>query len=510
MSGRDATDRVIRGQFAISVNDPGHPTPPGWKRVRLTDVAELGTGHTPSRAHPEYWDGEIGWIGIRDAGENHGRVINATMQRVTRLGIENSAARILPKDTICLSRTASVGYVVKMGRDMATSQDFVNWTCSEALDPDFLMAALLAEGAEIRRFGEGSTHTTIYFPEVKAFHIDLPPVAEQQRIVAKLDVLTRQLSRARADLDHAAVLIERERLSVLRAGVRGDLTRKWREEVLVQPVEKLLDQAAVPKQGRGGREATGKVIPGVAGLAVNDPGTPLPVNWRWIALLRLAKQETGHTPSRARADYWGGDIPWIGIRDAGAHHGRFIRETIQTISEAGLSNSSARLLPAGTVCLSRTASVGYVTMMAKPMATSQDFATWTCTKALMPEYLMYALMAEGEEIRRFGMGSTHTTIYLPEIRALHIALPPLAEQREIVARIERAFAHAERLQMEATRTRALLDRLNVSILAKAFRGELVPQAPNDEPASVLIERNRAQRAAATEPKKRGRRAASRV
>ena len=174
---------------------------------------------------------------------------------------------------------------------------------------------------------------------------------------------------------------------------------------------------------------------------------------------------------------------------------------MQTISKEGLANSSARLLPAGTVCLSRTASVGYVTMMGRSMATSQDFATWTCTEALEPEYLMYALMAEGDDIRKFGMGSTHTTIYFPEIRALHIALPPIEEQREIVKRLKAGLARADRLEAEAARACALLDRLEAAILAKAFRGELVPQDPNDEPASVLLDRIRAERAAAPKPKR---------
>ena len=197
-------------------------------------------------------------------------------------------------------------------------------------------------------------------------------------------------------------------------------------------------------------------------------------------------------------------MPWIGIRDAGAHHGRVIETTMQTISEAGLANSSARLLPAETVCLSRTASVGYVTMMKGSMATSQDFATWTCTEALLPEYLLYALMAEGDDIQRFGMGSTHTTIYFPEIRAFHIALPPVEEQREIVSRLKTALTRADRMEAEGARARALIDRLEAAILAKAFRGELVPQDPNDEPASVLLDRIRAERAAAPKAK-RGRR-----
>jgi type I restriction enzyme, S subunit len=92
--------------------------------------------------------------------------------------------------------------------------------------------------------------------------------------------------------------------------------------------------------------------------------------WSWVSLRRIARQETGHTPSRSHPEYWGGDIPWIGIRDAGDHHGRIMQNTLQTVTEEGLANSSARLLPEGTVCLSRTASVGYVTIMGRPMATS--------------------------------------------------------------------------------------------------------------------------------------------
>lgn len=116
--------------------------------------------------------------------------------------------------------------------------------------------------------------------------------------------------------------------------------------------------------------------------------------------------ESGHTPSRNYPDYWDGGVPWISIPDAREAHGREIHATTQTVSELGLANSSARLLPAKTVCLSRTASVGYVTTMGKPMATSQDFADWICTPALLPEFLMFALLAEGEHIRTFGEGSS--------------------------------------------------------------------------------------------------------
>lgn len=134
------------------------------------------------------------WIGIRDATGNHGATIHTTAQYTNELGIRNSSARILPANTVCLSRTASVGYVVVMGVPMATSQDFVNWVCGPQLNHGFLKYVLLAERASFLRFASGTTHQTIYFPEVKAFHIALPPRHEQDRMVAVLESLDNRIT----------------------------------------------------------------------------------------------------------------------------------------------------------------------------------------------------------------------------------------------------------------------------------------------------------------------------
>lgn len=90
-----------------------------------------------------------------------------------------------------------------------------------------------------------------------------------------------------------------------------------------------------------------------------------------------------------------------------------------------------------------------------------------------------------------------------KLKALGIPLPPFDEQAEILQRLSNVFAHADRLEAEASRVRVLLDRLEASIFTKAFSGELMPQDPNDEPASVLLDRIRAQRAST--PKTKGRR-----
>ena len=191
--GRPATTGLIAGDFALSVGMPNQPAPDGWRWRKLTDVARLETGHTPSRKHPKYWGGKIPWIGIKDATRNHGRTIHDTIQKTNDIGIANSSARILPKATVCLSRTASVGYVVVMGTSMATSQDFVNWVCTPELDHRFLMYVLLSERSAFLRFASGTTHQTIYFPEVKAFHVCVPPAREQRAIADMLGVLDAKI-----------------------------------------------------------------------------------------------------------------------------------------------------------------------------------------------------------------------------------------------------------------------------------------------------------------------------
>lgn len=217
------------------------------------------------------------------------------------------------------------------------------------------------------------------------------------------------------------------------------------------------------------------VIVGHAALAVGNPGTPIPESWRWVPLADIAAMESGHTPSRSRDDWWGGEVPWIGITDARQHHGRVIRDTAQSTNDEGLANSASRLLPAGTVCISRTASIGYVVEMGRPMATSQDFVNWVPTPAVTSEWLRTLFNCGRATLAKFGKGSTHTTIYYPEWMSVHIALPPLVEQRAIVAKIESLFSELDQgvAQLEAVRRQ--LGRYRQSVLKAAFEGRLTAQ-----------------------------------
>ena len=156
--------------------------PSEWRLVNINDVSKLESGHTPSRNNPSYWNGYIGWLSLHDTKTMDNYEKSETALMVTQAGIENSSARILPKNTVALSRTATVGNCVLLGREMATSQDFANFVCGEELHPLFLMLMFRHMQNTWKSLSGGSTHETIYMPIFKKLQILLPPIMEQVKM----------------------------------------------------------------------------------------------------------------------------------------------------------------------------------------------------------------------------------------------------------------------------------------------------------------------------------------
>jgi len=303
---------------------------------------------------------------------------------------------------------------------------------------------------------------------LRGLRLPLAPLAEQQRIADKLDAVVARVDACRDRLARVASLLKRFRQAVLSAATSGRLSADWRD---------LRSEASATTPARSPL------------VIYADEQDELPAGWSWRQLVELARLESGHTPRKSVAAYWdGGDVPWISLQDIRAADGRVVTETKFRPTQAGIDNSSARLLPEGTVCFCRDISFGYVTIMGRPMATSQHFANWVCTPQLLPKYLMYAFMAARRFLGMSGQGTTVTTIYMPALKELRLATPTAEEQAEIVRRVGLLFAFADRLEARLAKAQAAADRLTPALLAKAFRGELVPQDPADEPAAELLKR----------------------
>jgi type I restriction enzyme S subunit len=480
-AGRAATDQIVPGRCAISVGNPGTPLPPGWRWTLLTDVARLESGHTPSRHHPEYWDGPIPWIGIRDAREHHTGLIADTEQHVTQAGIDNSAARVLPAGTVCLSRTASVGYVVITTAEMATSQDFVNWVCSDQIDPRFLQMALLAEGRDgLAAFGEGSVHTTIYFPAVKAFHIALPPVDEQRRIVDRLDALLADVREARAELDAVPRLVERLRRSVLAAAFRGDLTATWREaHPDVEPASALLDRIRAERRRRWAAANPKKPYVEPAPIDPDAEGLPdLPPGWCWARLGEILAEDLANGRSVLTAETGGFPV----LRLTAIRNGTILvaeaKQGQWSAAEAApfLIRRGDLLVSRGNGSLHLVGRGGLVREEPPPVAYPDTMIRIRPTKSVNADFLAQLW---GSPVIRHQIESrarTSAGIYKISqdiLEAIAVPLPPAAEQTAVAARVGAALEEVAAMDAIGQSTSAQLDLVERELLAKAFRGELV-------------------------------------
>ncbi|MEN5072330.1 restriction endonuclease subunit S [Isoptericola cucumis] len=203
----------------------------------------------------------------------------------------------------------------------------------------------------------------------------------------------------------------------------------------------------------------------------------VPAAWDVANIRRYAAMKTGHTPSRSNPAYWiDCHIPWLTLadvwqlRDCRATY--LAAETETKISEAGLANSAAELLPAGTVVLSRTASVGFSGIMPVPMATSQDYWNWICGPKLLPTYLLAAFRAMTDEFRSLVMGSTHKTIYQPIAAGMSILVPPLNEQHAIVGYVGEQTSRIDALIAKTQEHIALAKERRAALITAAVTGQI--------------------------------------
>lgn len=201
----------------------------GWLAPKFTQVARQETGHTPSRKEPSYWipeDCVIPCVSLADVWQlrsGEAVYLTDTAEKISAFGMANSSARLLPKDTVILSRTASVGFVAIMATDMATTQDFAAWIPGSKIRSKFLYYELRAMKPEFRRLMMGSTHQTIYMPDIRSFRTPLPPLPEQDRIIASLDASIGTYRQVNTKIQTSITRLREYRAALITAAVTGQI-----------------------------------------------------------------------------------------------------------------------------------------------------------------------------------------------------------------------------------------------------------------------------------------------
>jgi type I restriction enzyme S subunit len=204
----------------------------------------------------------------------------------------------------------------------------------------------------------------------------------------------------------------------------------------------------------------------------------IPSTWQWKPIGEVAEVIGGGTPKTDHAEYFGGEIPWITPADLSGYSEKFISQGQRNITKAGLDHSGARLLPAGTVLFSSRAPIGYVAIAANPVSTNQGFKSFVLREGLKADYVYYYLQHAKKIAVELASGTTFLEISGKRAAQIPVPIPPLDEQRRIVAEIEKQFTRLEAGVAALKRVQANLKRYRAAILKAACEGRVVPTEAN--------------------------------
>jgi type I restriction enzyme S subunit len=386
------------------------------------------------------------------------------------------------------------------------------------VDPDFLMHRL-REGVFRGRLcadvsGVGGSLTRARPQTVKNLEVTLPPLPEQRRIVAKIEALQERCRKAREALAEVGPLLEQFRQSLLAAAFRGDLTADWRAaNPNVEPASELLNRIRQERRQKWEQselakyEAKGKKPPQdwreeyTELKSIDDTDLPkLPNGWCWVRWELVGDCQNGRAfPSKHYSQagtkllrpgnlHVSGRIDWTEKntqympKEWEHDHTSYVvgsRELVMNLTAQSLKDEFL-----GRVCL---------TDEGEHCLLNQRIARISPHQSISPEFCL--LLFKSPQFRRYvdtlNSGSLIQHMFTTQVAKFVFPLPPVEEHAEIVAATQAALEARDLISRVVDESHSDLKQLDQSVLAKAFRGELVPQDPSDEPASVLLARIRA-------------------
>jgi len=378
-----------------------HTVPTGWRLELLDNLAKRGSGHTPDKTKPDYWNGGIKWISLADSSQLDNGYIHATDKEISTEGLKNSSAVLHPAETVVLSRDAGVGKSAVMAEPMAVSQHFMAWQCDNqhTLSSWFLYYWLQMMKPEFERQAVGSTIKTIGLPYFKKLKILAPGLTEQTKIAKILST--------------------------------------W--DKAIATTERLLANSQQQKQALMQQLLTGQ-----------KRFAEFTDDWMTVEFDQLLGIEIGGTPSRSNPAYWDPEKTtsnrWLSIADL---KGNLITDTSEYISDLGAAKSNTKLIPAGTIVMSFKLTIGRRAILAADTYTNEAICAFNIKdpKRLSNDFLFHALCLVNfeEDIDQAVKGKTLNKAKLKQLR---LNLPSLPEQQKIAQLLSTADAEIANLQAQ--------------------------------------------------------------
>jgi type I restriction enzyme S subunit len=488
--------------------------PEGWSSTTLDKLlVQIVGGGTPSKANTAFFRGIIPFMTVKDMKD---RFPTDTIDHISNDAVKASATSVVPADTLIVATRMSLGKVARPRFETAINQDLKALFIAEGIDKTFIEHWWRWRSGHIQSLGTGTTVKGIRLEDIRSLEIDVPPAGEQKRIADKLDAALARVDACRERLDRVPFILKGFRQAVLAAATSGKLTEEWRTgnptgttgQSLLKEMRArhhAYSVSGLAKRARGVQGDEKKAL-GVQASKVPEPVedtelSELPIGWTWSAGAEIVEPgaEIVYGIVQPGPKLPEG-VPYI--RGMDIENGKILEGQLLKTSPAIAARYSRSSLEGGDVLLGiiRATKVAIVPASLKGANITQGTARFRPSPAIRTRYLAIALEAPSTQrwLHAHYRGIDMPGLNLADVRRVPIPLPSLPEQDEIVRRVDALLSCADRLEVRYTAASAQVELLTPALLAKAFGGGLVPQDPNDEPASMLLERIRATRAAVGE------------
>ncbi len=460
--------------------------PFGWAATSISEITSSIGGGTPSTTDPTFWEGgATPWVSPKDMKVF--RVRN-TIDSVTERALERLTV-VPPSSVLVVVRSGILAHSLPVAindRSVVLNQDMRAFVPQPGVNAAFVAWQLVAYEGEIleRCTKDGTTVASIEASRLASFELKLAPAAEQVRVVEAIESLLLALDSATRDLEAAKRKLALYRQSLLKSAVEGILTAEWRGQVAaVDPTEPAAD---------------------------TEGWAEIPGSWRWsTAESECGFITKGTTPPKSLTSDGAKCVPFLRVTNL-THDGSLNFSDQVFVAEDVHRKFLARsIVKTGDVLMNIVGPpLGQVSMVPSTFPewnVNQAIAIFRVQPRLLNEFLAYVLLSPGagqwlQARAKTTAGQTNLTLEV--CRALPVPVPPLTEQAEIVRVLNQHLDALAEQARSIDRAIAMAAAQRQNILRTAFSGQLVPQDPNDEPASVLLGRIRAQRQAAAPATKR--------
>ena len=414
--------------------------PAHWNLQPLKYLADFRSGGTPDKSNIDYWEGDIPWASAKDLKTDH---LFDTADHITDVAIESGTAALVPAGAVLVvvrgMILARIFPVTTAKVPIAINQDLKAIIAHRQIQPEFMAWLLRGSEAEtLSRLDEAGHGTkALRMDTWGAMRLPVPSLEEQSAIASFLD-------RETAKID--ALVAEQEKLITL--------LKEKRQAVISHAVTKGLDPSVPMKDS------------GVAWLG------EVPAHWGVGALGYFASVTTGATPDRDNPRYWGGSIPWIKTGEINYHP---IEDAEEFITEAGLKESSTKLMPPGTMLMAmygQGATRGRVAILKMAATFNQACAAISCSDALNVDYLQHFFVVAYEHVRDDGNQTSQMNLSSGAICQMRVTVPPVTEQLAISQELDKVTVKIDRLTAEAQSAITLLQERRTTLISAAVTGQI--------------------------------------